>query len=50
MQAIFEAAESSDIGTRSIALSLLIKAASFCYHHLKDYIDVIIPVQLARIV
>ncbi|XP_045033598.1 importin subunit beta-like isoform X1 [Daphnia magna] len=49
MQAIFEAAESSDIGTRSIALSLLIKAASFCYQHLKDYIDVIIPITTAAI-
>ncbi|XP_057379448.1 importin subunit beta-like [Daphnia carinata] len=49
MQAICEAAESSDIGTQSIALSLLIKAASFCYQHLKDYIDVIIPITTAAI-
>lgn len=50
MQAICEAAESTDMGTRLTALSLLTKAASFCYQHLEDYIDVIVPVQLARLV
>ncbi|KAI9551522.1 hypothetical protein GHT06_021855 [Daphnia sinensis] len=49
MQAIFEAAESADIVARSIALSLLIKAASFCYHHLQDYINVIIPITIAAL-
>lgn len=44
VQAICEAAESTDIDIRVTSLALLTRVASSCYQHLKDYIDVIAPV------